>query len=186
MIFHINGVNVDESQRLNRLVTCKDYVWFYRSICIGIITISNKLVFLRGEETPFYYKQEIIPYYIFFMKGKEEDTKVWNCILVKRSEVVQFITENLAIMNAEKTNNPLGIIAHIDDMLNYSYGEIICSGQGKMTLSKLKKDLKDICKNSDNIQLNSMTFPLTYWGKLIQNIVEIIPVQRGGYTRINS
>lgn len=186
MIFHINGVNVDESQRLNRLVTYRDYVWFYRSICVGIITINNKLVFLRGEETPFYYKQEIIPYYIFFMKGKEEDTKVWNCILVKRSEVVQFITENLAIINAEKTNNPIGIISHIDDMLNYSYGEIICSGQGKMTLSKLKKDLKDICKNSDNAQLNSMTFPLTYWGKLIQNIVEIIPVQRGGYTRINS
>ena len=184
MIFHINGVNVDESQLLDRLITYRDYVWFYKSICVGIITIDDKLIFLRNGLIPFHYKQQVIPRYIFFMKGKEENTKVWNCILVKESQVVEFVTQTSVIVNAERTGNPVGIIAHIDDIQNY--GEIICSGQGKMTLSKLKKDLKDICKNSDDPQLNSITFPLTSWRKLIQNIVEIIPMQRNDYTRISN
>ncbi|AHX04172.1 hypothetical protein [Ehrlichia japonica] len=184
MIFHINGVNVDKSQLLNRVTTYIDYVWFYKSVCMGIVTIDNKLIFLRDEPVPFHYKQQVIPRYIFFMKGEEENIKVWKCILVKESKVVDFLTQTSIIVNAEKTGNPIGIILHIDDIQDY--GEIICSGQGKMTLSKLKKDLKDICKDSDDPQLNSITFPLTSWRKLIQNIVEVIPMQGGAYSRINN
>ncbi|ABD44895.1 hypothetical protein ECHLIB_0550 [Ehrlichia chaffeensis str. Liberty] len=184
MIFHIDGVDADKSKLLNKLITHKNYIWFYRSICIGIITTDNKFVLLKDESIPFYYEQQVVPSYIFFMKGREEGVKVWHCVLIKGCQVSQFVDKTSIIINMEKERNPIGIIVHICDIQDY--GEIIYSGIGKMSMSNFKKNLKDICKSSANPQLSTVTFPISYWSKLVQNVVEIIPMQKINYTRINN
>ena len=158
----------------------KNGIWFYRAVRIGIIAEDNKFIFIKD---PALHEEDKEISNVFLMKGREKSTKkVWCCLLVEKHQMKDFIGN---ITNyTEKTRNYLATIANTYELKEY--GEIICSGKGKISRSDLKKEIKNQCKSSDNPLLHNINFKhsMTCWNKIIQNISEILPTGERSYGQL--
>ena len=88
-----------------------------------------------------------------------------------------------------KTETLSGISVSIDYFQSCS--TIICSGEGKISFSNLKKRLKRECQNSNDRLLNSIEFlpDSILWNRIISSMTEILQYRKVviiGYDRINN
>ena len=183
MIFTTRDIETYELQSSQNLTTQKNYIWFYRSLCIGIIAENNHFIIFKNNEPVLYTEDREISY-VFVMKGKSGNKKVWYCLLVQKNQMSDFMHNTIIINDTAKTTNPLGITMNIHNLKQY--GEIMCCGKGSISRLNLKKELEDQCKFSDNPLLNSIVFEhkTTCWNNLIRNIREIISIKEKSYSQI--
>ncbi|WDM84926.1 hypothetical protein K6025_03470 [Ehrlichia sp. JZT12] len=135
MIHTIRDMEVYEAQFSQQ----KNNIWFYNSICIGIVAEDNQCIFEENDIVLHEEGREVN--YIFLMKGRKDGTKkVWYCLLVEKQNMEHFLFNTRSINYTEKIKNPFGIIFHISDL--QKHGEIICYGKGKISRSNLKKNYK--------------------------------------------
>ncbi|QGR03444.1 hypothetical protein EDL79_02575 [Ehrlichia ruminantium] len=162
----------------------KKYVWCNKCICIGMITPNNQASMVKTLNKPMLCTDKEA-HYIFFIKATKLTGKVWMCVLVKNDQLTNFL-QKLTLNNYRPTQTGVSITVATNINLFQSYTKIICSGEGNISFSKLKKRIKRECKNSNDQLLNTIEFPPnnTLFNRIINGITEILPMYDSSYSRI--